>query len=339
MTQTFDQMEQVGAARLLFLNDPPSGLRAIIGLHDLSVGPGCGGIRTQPYASLEDAIADVHALSSAMTMKCALGGLKAGGAKAVVMDHEGLDRPDAFRKLGQFINDLGGLYRTAGDLGTTAQDLAHVAENTQYVDTTGARLGEKTGDTVIAGIEACCAMKGVDDLSEISVAIQGCGLIGEGVARRLHERGAKLLLADIDPNKAKALANELDAETIDTASVLTADVDIIAPCAVGGVITEAVVADMRAWAICGGANNQLATPELATKLSQRDVFFVPDYLASSGAVIDGVTRSLSQGDSDPLLGQIAGTTLSILQEAGRRKLATTEIAIERVRAMRPGVHV
>lgn len=209
MTDIFEELSCAGANRVLALRDQVSGLRAFIGLDDVTLGPACGGIRSLPYNSTAAALADVARLSAAMTLKCAIAGLDAGGGKTVVMLHPEMDRPAAFRRLGEFIEDLGGLYRTAGDLGTTIQDLLHVAERTAYVDTSGEQLGRATGQGIVNCIRACMRNRGLAALSELHIAVQGCGLIGAGVARSMAEQGARVTVADVNEERAKALAAEI----------------------------------------------------------------------------------------------------------------------------------
>jgi leucine dehydrogenase len=326
MSDIFDKISAAGAHRVMLLNDQASGLRAIIALDELTLGPACGGIRTQPYATFGDALADVARLSAAMTLKCAIAGVDAGGGKTVVIDHPQMDRAAAFRRLGRYINDLGGLYRAAGDLGTSLEDLLHAAEETDYVDTTGAQLGEATGIGIVNCIRACALYRDIRDLGSLTIAVQGCGLIGAGVARSMAQQGATVVVADVDPARAAQLASEIGGTSIGADQILMTDADIVAPCAVGGILTEEVVAGMKAWAICGGANNQLASPVVGTLLAERGIAYVPDFLASAGAVIDGATRSLMHIDRAPLLAQMEGTALAILATARDQQRPTTDVA-------------
>jgi len=326
MDDIFDQVSAAGAHRIVVLHDQASGLRAIIALDDLTLGPACGGIRTQPYAKFEDALADVTRLSTAMTLKCAIAGLDAGGGKTVVVDHPAMDRAAAFRQLGRYIDDLGGLYRAAGDLGTSLQDLLHAAEETDYVDTTGMQLGEATGTGTVNCIRACSRYKGIADLGALTIAVQGCGLIGASVARSMADQGATVLVADVDPARAAELASEIGGTVISADRILTTEADIVAPCAVGGILTEEAVVGMKAWAVCGGANNQLASPAVGNLLADRGIAYVPDFLASAGAVIDGATRSLMQIDRAPLLARLEDTALTILHAARDQQRPTAHVA-------------
>jgi leucine dehydrogenase len=314
MVDVFAHMQSVGAHRLLVLADAETGLRAIIALDDLTLGPACGGVRTKAYADLGAAMEDAAALARAMTLKCAIAGLPAGGGKTVVMDHPGMDRARAFQRLGAYVEDLGGLYRCAGDLGTTQDDLLEIAKFTRHVNTTGVRLGDATALTVMNGIRACADHRGVG-LQGLRIAVQGCGLIGAGVARAAARAGAQVFVADVDASAANALAGEIHASILDPQTVLLADVDIIAPCAVGGVVTPAAADAIKAWAICGGANNQLSGDHVAERLHARGILFIPDFLASSGAVIDGVSAAIT--------GLPPEATIEATYDTARALLATT----------------
>lgn len=331
MTAIFEMMDTVGTDRLVMLRDGKSGLKAIIALDSLVLGPAFGGIRTQPYATVAAAFADVAKLSRAMTLKCAIAGLDAGGGKTVVIDHPGMERGAAFSRLGSFIEEFGGLYRCAGDLGTTHHDLLNVAGTTQYCDVSGEALGDATGVTILNGIRACAAARDITDLSSLSIAVQGAGLIGAGVARAMAALGARVLIADLDGARAKALADELGANVVDSASVLAQDVDIISPCAVGGVLTMESVASIKAWAVCGGANNQLSHPQVGDVLASRRIDYVPDFLASSGAVIMGVCRSSMHTDPQPILAAVEHTARDILRAAQERGCSTVSVAEDMAR--------
>lgn len=323
----FDLMAQANCARLILVADSDSGLRAAIAIDSVVAGTSMGGIRTKAYPDLGAGIADVARLARAMSRKCAISGLPAGGAKCVVFQHDAMDRTAAFQTLGRHIQALGGLYRTAGDLGTTAEDLAAVGAQTGFVNLSGPVLGDATGDTVVNGIAALAAERGVA-LGALRVAVQGAGLIGAGVARRLRDAGARVILADVDAEKAESVAATIGAETLPADRILTADVDILSPCAVGDVITSEVALQVRAWGICGGANNQLASEEAGQILAQRGILMVPDFLASSGAVIVGAAEALPNcPPADQLIAQTESTAREILRRAVLEGEAPTRVAI------------
>jgi leucine dehydrogenase len=326
LTDIFEDMGAAGASRMLMLRDAPTGLMAIIALDDLTLGTACGGIRTRPYGSVADALADAQKLASAMTLKCAIAGLNAGGGKTVVIEHAEMDRPAAFRRLGEFVEDLGGLYRCAGDLGTTAQDLSNVAATTRHCNTTGEAMGIATAQTVVSGIRAAAAARGIADLAKLSVAVQGCGLIGAAVARFLAAQGAKVTVADVDAALAQRIAVEIGGKTVAAGQFLSTDVDVLSPCAIGGTVNASNIAEIRAWAICGGANNQLADATLADMLASRNIIFIPDFLASSGAVIDGVCRTFMACEPACYLAAVEETAANVLREANDRGTSTVAIA-------------
>lgn len=331
-------LEDAEAARCLLLTDRASGLRAALVLDDLTLGPAAGGVRTRAYPSLAEAVADAAALARAMTIKCALAGLAAGGGKAVVLDHPGLNRPAAFARLGELIDELGGLFRTAGDLGTTAADLAAMASRCRYVHTDEVDLSAAVARGLLRCIEACRALReetASPTVAGLRVAVQGCGAIGSAVARALVAAGASVIVADLDPARARALADALGADVADPAAVLLEDVDVLAPCAVGGVITPHVAGATRAWAVVPGANNALSEPAAEHRLMSREVLFVPDVLASAGAVIEGIGRTvmgLSEGERAALIDGLGATARAVLDAAWSQGALATDVAAGRARA-------
>ena len=321
----FDLFEQLHVSRCLLLVDPNSGLRAVLVIDDVTLGPAAGGVRTSSYPRWQDACRDAAALARAMTLKLSLAGLDAGGGKTVVLDHPGLERAAAFRRLGEFVEELRGLFRTTGDLGTSASDLAAMAERTQYVNTNQHHLASATGRSVLAGIRACATIRDVS-LAQVTVAIQGCGMIGAGVARILAAEGARLIVADAVPERAQQLAAEVDAYVVPPTEILLADVDVLAPCATGGIITSDVASTIRSWAICGGANNQL-TEDAGRILAERQILFVPDILSSAGASVVGIGQDI-MGLSKPdlLIDGLQLQALHILEESLQERLPTAPIA-------------
>jgi leucine dehydrogenase len=334
----FDRMRDLDLARVVLWRDAASGLQAIVALDEVTLGPAVGGVRTRAYPDPGAALAEVAALARAMTIKCAVAGVDAGGGKCVVLDHGGLDRPRAFRVLGARIAELGGLFRTAGDLGTTAADLAAMAERCPWVHADEAALAAAVGRGVLRCVEACAAVRGAQ-VAGLHVAIQGCGAIGGAVARALAGAGVRLTVADLDAARAAALAAETGAALADPATILTLPVDIVAPCALGGVVDAPVAEAMRAWALCGAANNILASPDAEEALLARDVLVVPDVVSSAGAVVEGIGRTvMGLADRTPLIDALGVTARRILEEAraaGARPTAIAEgIAHARIAAAR-----
>lgn len=328
----FDVLERSGAERCLFWSDRNSGLRAVVVIDSLVLGPAAGGIRTRRYASIEAAVEDAARLARAMTLKCALGGLDAGGAKCVVLDHPGMDRRRAFHELGRRVQELGGLFRTSGDLGTTVVDLERMAAHCEYVLTDEDVLADAVGRGLLRCVEACAELHGTR-VSGLRIAVQGAGGIGANVCRTLAAAGAHVVVADVEASRAAAVADEIGGEVGDPGSILAADVDVVCPCAIGGVIDVAAVERMRAWALCGAANNILGEPAAAGLLLSRGILYVPDVVASAGAVIDGIGRTvMGLADRTPLIDRLGQTAREIMQESADRGRDAEEIARRRARA-------
>ncbi|MFY0542197.1 Glu/Leu/Phe/Val dehydrogenase dimerization domain-containing protein [Nannocystis pusilla] len=326
-----DLLDPAGAARCVLWRDPSSGLAAVLVIDDLSLGPAAGGVRTRAYPDAAAMIAEAAALARAMTRKCALAGLDAGGAKAVVLDHPGLDRPAAFRALGRFIAELDGVFRTAGDLGTTTADLAAMAETCPYVHTDDHGLAEAVARGVVACVRACARPAGAGSAA--------CGSRCRAAARSarrsraLAAEGAFLLVADVDPRRAHDVAEATGSHVHDPKDILLAPVDILAPCAVGGVVTAEVAAATPAWALCGAANNLLAEPAVAEALRARGILHVPDVVASAGAVIEGIGRSVMHlADREPLIAALGTTAGELLAESAATGLTTEALAGRRAAA-------
>ncbi len=301
---------------MLLFAEPQLGLRAVVVLDDLTLGPAAGGIRTKSYADEPSAVVEASRLARSMTRKCALAGLDAGGGKGVMMMRPELDRTAAFARLGEFIEELGGIFRTAGDLGTTAADLEAMATRTRYVETDGRGLAEAVARGVEVCMSAALAVGNLPQLSRSSVLIQGVGSMGAAVARRLAPLGAELILSDLDLERAQALARELGARVVSVDRALVESVDVFCPCADGGVLTESVASATKAKLICGAANDTLASPDIPELLRQRGVIHVPDAISSAGAVIAGIGKSvMGLVDTGPLIDGLGRVTSEVLEES------------------------
>lgn len=312
------RIKELGPERVERVHVPELALTAYIVLDSTVLGPAAGGVRTRAYESEVAAATDACRLARAMTLKCALGGVDAGGGKIVVMDRPELSREAAFEVLGHRIDSLEGDMRTAGDLGTTDEDLRVMARNTRYVHTETAQLAGAVARGVLRCTEACADVKGRPGLSGLTAAVQGCGDIGAAVAEAFVEAGAAVRVADLVDARARALADRIGATVVSPADVLYEDVDILAPCAVGDVITSSNAASIRAWAVCGGANNICENEEADFALHRRGVIFVPDLISSAGAVIEGIGRTvMGIDDRTWLIDALRQTALLVLDDARR----------------------
>ncbi len=301
---------------LLVRRGPRTGAHTIVAVHSTVLGPALGGCRLWRYRSLPHAIDDALRLSRAMTLKAAVARLALGGGKAVIFPPAGLELTGASRRalledFAETVNTLDGRYITAEDVGTTASDMGVLSSLSEHVVGAPAYSGGSgdPGDFTAAGVQAamhaCCERRfGSRELSGRSVAIVGVGHVGEPLARRLAAAGARLVLGDIDAAKAP-LAAELGAVWAAPADALRADVDVLAPCAMGGVLDGALAMRMRARVVCGSANNQLAEESVADMLAARGILYAPDFIANAGGLIN-VALELTGYDRELALGRIAG---------------------------------
>jgi leucine dehydrogenase len=329
VSDPFTALSSAGVERAMLLQDERTGLRAVAVLDDMRLGPAVGGTRTRTYRSFTDALIEANQLARAMTIKCALAGLAAGGGKVVVLDHPEMNRAGAFAKLGAMIDDLGGLLWTSGDLGTNGADLAIMARHCRYVEADEVALSSAVATGVVHSMNACAKHAGRASLQGLVVAVQGCGVVGAAVAHALAAVGVKLLVADIDPEKTRYVAETTGAEVVSADSILTVQCDLLAPCAIGGVIDITVARSVKAWGICGAANNILQNPGAAELLKDRGVLFVPDVVSSAGAVIEGVgNRIMGIQDREPLLARLGRTTEMVLLAAENSDRTPSQVAVD-----------
>jgi len=289
--ELFDRLAAMGHEEVLVASDPSCGYRGIIAVHSTALGPALGGTRFWKYESDEAAITDALRLSRGMTYKNAVAGLDLGGGKSVILgDNRTKDREAIFRAHGRFVESLGGRYITAEDVGTDTADMDFVHMETEHV----AGLKEKSGDPspvtahgVFRSVQASAKQRwGSDDLTGKVVAIQGCGNVGRYVAKELHEAGAKLIVSDIDPDRAARVAAETGAQVVQGDEIYSVKADIFAPCALGGIINDKTLAVFKFEVISGGANNQLLEPRHGDKLEEMGMQYAPDYVANAGGVIN-----------------------------------------------------
>jgi leucine dehydrogenase len=329
--------------QLVRLYDAESGLDGVIVIHSTVLGPGAGGCRFWEYASLGDAIADANRLAEGMSYKNAMAELPFGGAKAVIR------RPDApfnrralFRAFGRAVADLKGVYVTAEDVGTTVADMTEVAAETRHVAGLDRGAGNAGGDPspwtaqgVFEAMQAAARLRLGSDLSGLTVAVQGTGNVGAGLCRRLADAGAKLKIADIEPGRRDRLSKILDAQVVGVEEIARVEADIFAPCALGGALTPRSVAKMRARLVCGGANNQLATPEVADMLLERDISYVPDYVANAGGIISVSAEYLGEERASVAerVARIGPRVAGILEEARLSGLSPASVANRQAEAL------
>ena len=289
--------------------DEHTGLRGIIAVHSTRLGPAAGGCRLWAYANPEDALTDVLRLSRGMTYKNALAGLPFGGGKAVIL--KGLNTPDAkvFRAFGRQVDALGGTYVTAEDVGVTVADMRHVAEETPFVSGINSDGGGDpspwTALGVFLSIEAAVRIRlGRPSLKGVTVAVQGIGNVGFQLCQLLYQAGAKLLVADVNPANVQAALDQFGATRVAPEDVLFVETDVLAPCALGGVLNANTIERIHAAVIAGAANNQLDQPEDGDRLAARNILYAPDYAINAGGIISVAREYLGQYSGDKIRKEI-----------------------------------
>lgn len=288
-------MASHGHEQVVFVAEPEVGLRAVIAIHSTALGPSLGGIRFWHYPDEGAAVMDALALSEAMSLKAAAAGLDQGGGKAVV-EWADPSRPrtgEQLAVLGRAIDELGGRYLAAEDVGATTADMDGIARVTPWVTGVSESLGG-SGDPspitalgILAGMRAAASERwGSRELAGRHVVIQGAGKVGSGLARLLGDLDARVSIGDLDPARVAALASEVDVEVIDPASTATQPCDVFAPCALGGVLDAATVERLDCDIVCGGANNQLADESIDDRLAARGIVYAPDFVVNAGGILN-----------------------------------------------------
>lgn len=328
------------------LFDAASGLDGVIAIHSTALGPGAGGCRLWSYADMDAALADALRLAEGMSYKNALAGLPFGGAKAVLRRPAGdFDRAALFRAFGEAVEKLGGLYVTAEDVGTSVEDMHEVARASRHVAGLHAKEGHAGGDPspwtalgVFEAMKAAARFALNSDLDGLTVAVQGTGNVGADLCRRLADAGATLVIADPNPDRRDRLAHVHDARVVGVDQIAVAHADIFAPCALGGALDRDTVKRMKARLVCGAANNQLATPDVAALLIDRGIAYAPDYVVNAGGIINVSAEYLGENEASVAarVAEIAPRVTDILDRAAQEARSPAEVADEMAEAVIAG---
>lgn len=320
------------------LHDAESGLDGVIAIHSTTLGPGAGGCRLWSYPGMDEALADAIRLAEGMSYKNALAGLPFGGAKAVLRRPTGdFDRGVLFRAFGRAVENLGGLYVTAEDVGTSVADMQEVASVSRHVAGLPSAEGRAGGDpspwTAKGVFDAMCVAAEFAlgrDLAGLTVAVQGTGNVGADLCRRLADAGAHLVIADPDPARRDRLSAILGADVIDVDAIAGVEADIFAPCALGGALDRESVAKLKAKLVCGAANNQLASPDIAALLLERGIVYAPDYVVNAGGIINVSAEYLGEDEGDVAgrVAAIAPRVGALLERAAREGRSPAVVADE-----------
>ncbi|HUD95237.1 Leu/Phe/Val dehydrogenase [Sphingobium sp.] len=325
------------------LLDPESGLDGVIAIHSTALGPGAGGCRFWQYPNQEAAFDDACRLAEGMSYKNAMADLPFGGAKAVLRRPEGpFDRAALFRAFGRAVEALDGLYVTAEDVGTTVADMREVSAMTRHVagldpidDQAGGDPSPWTALGVFEAMRTAARQTLGAELADLTIAVQGTGNVGANLCRRLADAGAKLIIADIDPRRRNALGAVLNAQIVDVEEIASVEANIFAPCALGGALTAQSVAGMKARLVCGAANNQLATADIADRMMDRGIVYAPDYVVNAGGIISVSAEYLGEDIASVAarvdrIGARVGEILALAQQEGRSPAWVADEMAERI---------
>lgn len=327
--------------------DEKTGLKCIIAVHSTALGPAAGGCRMWPYASADLALEDALRLSRAMSYKNAMADIPLGGGKAVIIgDARTQKTPALFEAFGRAVDALGGRYWTAEDVGVSPADLMHARRETRYVaglEGHAAASGDPspvTAEGVFRGVALSVRRALNRDLDGITVAIQGVGHVGAYLADKLHAAGARLTITDTNPEALRAVAERTGARIVSPADIFEAQADVFAPCALGGAINAETLPRLKARIVAGGANNQLATPEVGRALFERGMLYAPDYVINGGGIINVAAEiaALEAGTSFDAawvatkLDRLTATLDEVLVRSIAERRPTHEVANEMAKA-------
>lgn len=329
---------QTATVECVRLYDPASGLDGYIALHETDLGPAAGGCRFWSYANGEDAKADAVRLARGMTYKNALAGLPFSGGKAVLRRPEkDFDRTALFEAFGRAVAQLDGRYVTAEDVGTSVADMQVVASMSRHVAGLPPEAGCAGGDPspwtaqgVFESMQVGVAKALGRDLEGVTVAVQGVGNVGADLCHRLHAAGARLVIADTDAARCFALAKQVGASVVGVDQIASVEADVFAPCALGGALDLEVARNLRAKLVCGAANNQLATRDVAAVLLDRGIVYLPDYVVNAGGIISVSAEYLGEdaGHVGQRVAGIAPRVAALIERAAQESRSPAHVADE-----------
>jgi leucine dehydrogenase len=299
--------------QIVFSHDKASGLKSIIAIHSTTLGPALGGTRFYPFKTEDEALTDVLRLAKGMSYKAAAAGLDLGGGKAIIIGDPKRDKSEElFRAYGRFVETLGGRYITAEDVGTAREDMDIVKRETRWVTGVSEHYGGSgdpspvTAFGVYQGLRAVCAeIWKTPEVEGRKFAVMGAGKVGYHVLKHLTEGKAEVVLSDIDVDNLGRAVRDFSVQTVDTEKIHTVECDVFVPCALGGILNDETIPELRCAAVAGAANNQLLRPEHGKLLQDRDVLYAPDFIINAGGLIN-VADELRGYDKARAMAQVAG---------------------------------
>lgn len=334
-----DLITMMGHEQVLYCHDKETKLKAIIAIHDTTLGPALGGCRFWNYRDENEALIDVLRLSRGMTYKASVAGLHLGGGKAVIIGNPTkLKSEKFFRAFGSFVNSLGGRYITAEDVNVRVEDMGHVAKETRYVSGISSLTGG-SGDPspvtalgVYNGIKAAVEFKHkTNSLRGLTIAVQGCGAVGRSLCEMLFKDGVRLIVADINRAAADYVAKEFNAKVVAVEDIHKVQADVFSPCALGGILNEKSIPELQAPIVAGAANNQLLDEYGdGINLKARGILYAPDYVINAGGLIN-VSHELSGYNEEKAkldASKIYHTTLKVFELAQSKNIPTNQASDE-----------
>jgi leucine dehydrogenase len=341
----FETVTEMGHEQVLFCHGKDPDIKAIIAIHDTSLGPAMGATRLLPYANEDAALKDALRLSRGMTYKAACAGIPVGGGKAVIIANPENKNADLFRAYGRFIERLNGRFITGQDVNLTPDDVRTISQETRYVVGVEERSGGPAPVTawgVFLGLKAAVESRlQTSDLNGLKVAVQGLGNVGQNLCRHLHEHGAKLFVTDISKEKTEEVKRLFGATVVEPEEIYSQDVDVLSPCALGGILNSETIPHIKASVIAGAANNQLGVELLhGQMLTAKEILYAPDYVINAGGLIN-VYNEMIGYDEERAFQQVRNiydTLLEIFDRAQKQDITTNDaskqLAEDRIRKAR-----
>lgn len=335
----FDALNKMGHEQIMCFNDEATGLKGVIGIHNTTLGPALGGTRVWRYNNEQEAINDVLRLSRGMTFKSAITGINLGGGKAVIIDHPKAKKDEAYwRRYGKFVDNLGGKYITAEDVGTNTQFMEWVSMETKHVAGKPNYLGGGGDPSPVTAYGVYLGMKagqkkfsGSDSLAGLKISVQGVGSVGQHLIDYLVKEGAEIYIADINDLNIQKVLDKNKVHVVDVDEIYNIDVDIYAPCALGATLNDDTLPKLKCSVIAGAANNQLLDEKKhGDWLAEKGIIYTPDFLINAGGVINcyaevhGYNEARAFGATEAIYNQ----TLKVLDKAMSEKRNVQEVAIE-----------
>ncbi|MDB5116256.1 MAG: leucine dehydrogenase [Mucilaginibacter sp.] len=333
----FNQLETYGHKKVVFCSDPDTGLKAIIAIHNTTLGPALGGIRMWAYKTEQDALDDVLRLSKSMTYKAAISGLNLGGGSAVIIGDSRKDKTEALlRKFGRFVKNQNGEFIAGEDVGTNPRDMEYIRMETEYVAGLPETMGGSGDPAPIAAMGVFMGIKasvkelfGNDNLTGKSVIVQGIGHVGEHLVKLLRDENVKVYVSDINEERTGQISKKYGAQAVSNNTIFDIDADIYAPCALGGTVNTQTINKLKCAIIAGSANNQLEDEEVHGQLLlEKGILFAPDYVINAGGVINCYSELMgfSKKRSLQLTENIYEATRNVLKMSKTENISTIQAA-------------